>query len=93
MEASDTASRYQSQRELSSEELPLEFMMNALRLKRGFPLQLFSQRTGLDIANIEAQLSVCRQRGWLTYESDNDMLCTSERGWGFVNEVLQVFLT
>jgi len=92
MAANDIASRYQSRRELSEEELPLEFMMNALRLKGGFPLHLFSQRTGLDVARIEPQLNVCRQRGWLEYEAESDILRSSERGWGFLNEVLQVFL-
>ena len=41
---------------LGASEIPLEFMMNALRLPPGFALPLFEQRTGQPISAIEVPL-------------------------------------
>src|SRR6185503_1278483 len=38
-------------------ELPFEFMLNALRLIEGFPLELFTQRTGLPITTINEKMN------------------------------------
>lgn len=40
-------------------ELPLEFLMNALRLNEGFSLTTYSQRTGLGETSLEPALSAC----------------------------------
>jgi len=48
---------------VANEELPSEFMMNALRLLAGVPEELFTQRTGLPLDSIEAQLSKWRRMG------------------------------
>src|SRR5690606_21192141 len=37
---------------VAPEELPLEFLMNALRLDEGFALELFEARTGLPLRSI-----------------------------------------
>ena len=42
--------------EVTRAELPFEFMLNALRLKEGFALQDFSDRTGLPLSAIEKPL-------------------------------------
>ncbi len=47
---------------VASEDLPGEFMMNALRLTDGVPLALFSERTGLPLAAIEKSALAGRQR-------------------------------
>src|SRR5206468_3861830 len=39
-----------ARQEVASHELPFEFMLNALRLVRGFDTATFSERTGLDWA-------------------------------------------
>ena len=71
-------------------ELPFEFMLNALRLKDGFELRLFAERTGLSIAAIDAAVHTAVQRGWL--ERDAGALRPSARGFDFLNDVQQLFL-
>ena len=42
-------------RQVGPDELPFEFMLNALRLKDGVAATLFSERTGLSLAVIAHQ--------------------------------------
>ena len=73
---------------INIDELPLEFMMNALRLIEGCEEALYSERTGLPLADIEQQLSALRQGGLLV----NDQLATTDKGLLFLNSVLETFL-
>ena len=57
------AAAIQEQRRLSAEELPFEFMMNALRLNEGFTAALFEARTGLPMSTIEPKLAKLAKRG------------------------------
>jgi len=91
MEARDTAARYQSLRHLTAEELPLEFMMNALRLNAGFAIEQYSQRTGLAFADIAEVINQCQQRGWLQLDAARDWLRITSHGQRFLNDVLQRF--
>ena len=43
--------------EVSRDNLPFEFMLNALRLREGFALQDFMDRTGMPLSRIEAPLA------------------------------------
>lgn len=78
-----------NQQTVSQAELPLEFMMNALRLCEGAPRELFQQRTGLTLDTIAAPLANLRQRGLLV--SDASRLCASTLGLQFLNELLSDF--
>jgi oxygen-independent coproporphyrinogen-3 oxidase len=49
--------------EVPRSELPFEFMLNALRLKDGFVLQDFSDRTGLPLSAIEQPLQEAQAKG------------------------------
>ena len=75
---------------IAAEDLPFEFMMNALRLREGVASALFSQRTGLDFALIAATVADLRSRGWLVAD-DNRLQCTP-LGWRYLNTVLDEFL-
>ncbi|CAN0146232.1 unnamed protein product, partial [Phaeothamnion confervicola] len=44
-------------RTVTRADLPFEFMLNALRLLEGVPVALFRERTGMEIASIEAALA------------------------------------
>ena len=68
-------------------DLPLEFMLNALRLKHGAPQRLFSARTGLSIKSIATQLQSARAAGLL----HRQRLQASAYGWRFLNDTLQHF--
>ncbi|PID44669.1 MAG: YggW family oxidoreductase [Proteobacteria bacterium] len=73
---------------IKAEELPFEFMMNALRLKNGVHTDLFSQRTGLPATVLEKGLTRGRQKGLLR---TNRLACT-ETGFHFLNETLGLFM-
>lgn len=51
--------------EVSRADLAFEFMLNALRLKDGFDLQLFAERTGLALSAVAPALEQAEQRGLL----------------------------
>jgi oxygen-independent coproporphyrinogen-3 oxidase len=71
-------------------DLPFEFMLNALRLKDGFNLQLFCQRTGLALSAIEAALDQAQRKGLI--ERDQARLKPTARGFDFLNDLQSLFL-
>jgi len=77
------------QKILASTELPLEFMMNALRLNRGFDNELYQQRTGLALSELEQTLTTLQKRGLL--ERDGHRIAPTDLGRRFLNELLAVF--
>ncbi len=76
---------------LSAEDLPFEFLMNALRLTSGVELKLFSERTGLSTDALQDGLRQAHQRGLLS--TDPKRLAASAQGQLFLNDLLQIFLT
>ena len=70
-------------------ELPLEFVMNHLRLKQGFTVDTYQTRTGLTIDTLEPALSNCLKEGLLIYRN-NHYYC-SEQGWNFMDNILEKF--
>ena len=71
-------------------ELPLEFMLNALRLPDGFPVGLFQERTGLPFSTIAAPLKDAEEKGLI--ERDLKRIRPSAKGQRFLNELLGLFL-
>jgi putative oxygen-independent coproporphyrinogen III oxidase len=71
-------------------ELPFEFMLNALRLVDGFPLDLFTQRTGLPVTAITAELDRAETDGLA--ERTHAHVRPTLRGRRFLNELMQRFL-
>lgn len=83
------ADKRSSQRELQAQELPIEFMLNALRLNAGVDIDLLSQRAGLQEQDIAEQLAQARARGLM--ENDAQRLQPSELGRRFLNDLLSIF--
>jgi len=77
-------------RELTCEDLPFEFMMNALRLTEGFPVALFAERTGLPITAAQAPLAVAEAKGLI--ERDRRRIRPTPLGRRFLNDLLGLFL-
>ena len=77
------------ERWLQAEELPLEFLMNALRLCQGVPSSLLLQRTGVDPAGLQAELEDLRRRGLM--EANPARLQATQLGLRFLNELLATF--
>lgn len=75
---------------LSSEQLALEFVMNALRLTDGVELATFIASTGLTPAALEPQRQQLIDRGLL--DANPDRLKTTPLGQRFLNEVLASYM-
>ena len=65
-------------------------MLNALRLKEGFALARFSERTGLPLSAIERPLAEAERRGLL--ERDLQWVRPTPRGFDFLSDLQQLFL-
>jgi oxygen-independent coproporphyrinogen-3 oxidase len=76
--------------EVSRGELPFEFMLNALRLKGGFALQDFSERTGLALTAIQAPLEQAERQGLLA--RDFQRVWPTARGFDFLSDLQALFL-
>ena len=77
------------QSEIKPNEFIFEFLLNALRLKNGFSYESFETNTGIDrerlidaCQNVDAELLIISDSG----------IRTSDRGYRFLNDVLQQFL-
>ncbi|UUY09264.1 radical SAM family heme chaperone HemW [Pseudomonas sp. J452] len=78
------------ERLLTTDELPFEFLMNVLRLSEGVPAALFSERTGLPLAQLDGARREAEARKLLL--SDPQRLTASREGQLFLNDLLQHFL-
>ena len=77
-------------RTIDANDLPFEFMLNALRLAEGVPLALFLERTGLSFAALAEPLDVARRRGLL--DGPPGLIRASPLGQRFLNDLQQIFL-
>lgn len=76
--------------EVSRAELAFEYMLNALRLKDGFALPQFTERTGLPVTAIAQALEQAERRGLI--ERDLGRVRPSVRGFDFLNDLQALFL-
>ena len=76
--------------EVDRSELPFEFMLNATRLKDGFQLARFSERTGLPLTALQHALAEAERQGLI--ERDFTWLKPSLRGFDFLNDLQSLFL-
>ena len=72
------------------EQLPFEFMLNALRLTDGIPAGLFAERTGLPLSAISRQLDLAEARGLL--QADPTRIRPTTLGSRFLNDLQSIFL-
>lgn len=76
--------------EVGRADLPFEFVLNALRLREGFSLQDFTERTGLPLSAIDAPLHEAQARGLI--ERDFARVRPTERGFDFLSDLQALFL-
>ncbi|WP_322978856.1 radical SAM family heme chaperone HemW [Pseudomonas sp. C11] len=87
----DPGKAYQAgERRLDADELPFEFLMNVLRLTDGAPAELFAQRTGLSLAQLDVARREAERLGLL--QADATRLVATAKGQLFLNDLLQLFL-
>ena len=75
---------------VTADQLPFEFMLNALRLNEGVAMDIFLARTGLSTEAIATPLHEARAKGWLT--DDAEHLQATTLGRRFLNDLIEVFL-
>ena len=75
-------------RVLEGDELPIEFMLNGLRLNAGVHERLFPERTGLDLSALSEQRDFAIKQGLL---ENNDRLQPTRQGRLFLNNLLEMF--
>ncbi|HTN33252.1 MAG TPA: radical SAM family heme chaperone HemW [Marinobacter sp.] len=69
-------------------ELPLEFLMNALRLRNGVEENMFTSHTGLPLSSVAVQLQVLRKEELL----EKHRIQATDLGRRYLNSVLERFL-
>ncbi len=74
---------------IKPQELPVEFMMNAMRLKNGVDQNLFFQTTGLLLSQMEHAIKQCEEKDLLIKTETH--IKPTEMGFNFLNEILSEF--
>lgn len=75
---------------IDSNDMALEFLMNALRLNDGFSTALFEQRTGQKLSDILPQLEALKQKSLV--HQNGDQFSTTTLGQRYLNDVIETFL-
>ncbi|AEI76258.1 oxygen-independent coproporphyrinogen-III oxidase-like protein YggW [Cupriavidus necator N-1] len=90
MERALAGNAVQEARDVGADELPFEFMLNALRLTDGVPASSFHDYTGLPLHTISKQLAEAEKKGLL--EADLTTIRPTELGRRFLNDLQEMFL-
>ena len=75
---------------VTAADLPFEFVLNALRLREGFTLPLFAERTGLSPSVLDDALQAALARGLV--ERDGAHVRPTVRGFDFLSDLQALFL-
>jgi oxygen-independent coproporphyrinogen-3 oxidase len=81
-----------NQHEVARSDLPFEYMLNALRLREGFELSRFTERTGLPLSAIEAALAQAQVRGLVARDEAAGTVRATARGFDFLSDLQALFL-
>ncbi len=86
-----TGSRIVNRRTVALKETAIEFMMNAMRLKKGVAAHLFLAHTGLPLNHFQGALELAQKAGLLHWDYQN--LRPTEKGFLFLDDLLSIFTT
>ncbi len=90
MQGAEAGRAVAQEEEVGRAQLPFEYMLNALRLKEGFALAEFSERTGLPLTAIARPLARAEQLGLLA--RDFQRAWPTERGFDLLSDLQALFL-
>jgi putative oxygen-independent coproporphyrinogen III oxidase len=76
---------------VSKKKLPLDFMLNALRLYQPLSYDLLKGRAGISIMTIKKQLQSAENLGLIELKEKEGVIITTERGKNFLNDLLEIF--
>jgi len=88
--AARDGSQLAQHQEIKRKSLPFEFMLNALRLKDGFDINEYLERTGLPVSGIQKPIQEAIEKGFLTQK--DSWLQPTTRGFDFLNDLTSLFL-
>ncbi len=71
-------------------DVVMEFALNVMRLRHGFPATLFQERTGLPGSLLDAPFARAEANGWLT--RDAGYVRPTAFGYRFLNDLQSLFL-
>lgn len=78
--------KFGTTQQIETSDLPLEFMMNCLRLKSGLPEAGFTDRTHLPLSSIADFLQRNKERGLLR---QGPVIQTTAKGYRYLNSLLE----
>ena len=78
--------------EVIEADRPLEFLLNALRLRRGFRQSEFEQRTGVPFSTIAKKVESLSNSGMLALDKADSRVRATDKGYQLLNSVLVEFL-
>lgn len=82
--------RISSEKILTRDDATFEFMMNALRLNKGFETEIFQHHVGLPISTVEKALHQAEEQGWITWDLKN--IKPTDSGRQYLNNLLELFM-
>ena len=81
-----------NEHEVARRDLPFEFMLNLLRLREGFELQRFTERTGLPLSAVAKAIALGREKGLLEADDGGRTVRPTARGFDFLSDLQALFL-
>lgn len=75
---------------IPKDQLPIEYLLNVLRMPEGFATSAFEAATGLGFELIQKQVSSLQAQELLSFEDSH--IRPTEKGQQFLNSVLETFL-
>ncbi len=81
-----------NEHEVKRRDLPFEFMLNTLRLREGFAIARFTERTGLPLSAVREGLALGQQRGLLEHDEAAGQVRPTARGFDFLSDLQALFL-
>ena len=76
--------------EINENDRPLEFLLNALRIKQGFSMKTFENRTGVPFSTIGKKVEYLVSKDLLS--QNDEWITTTEKGYRLLNSLLEEFL-
>jgi oxygen-independent coproporphyrinogen-3 oxidase len=92
LEAIEAGGAGLERRTISPDDVPFEFMLNALRLLDGFDALQFQARTGLPLESLQPILATARSRGMIEPDGALGTCRPTEFGRRFLNDLQVLFL-
>jgi putative oxygen-independent coproporphyrinogen III oxidase len=81
-----------NQHEVARRDLPFEYMLGALRLRGGFALSRYTERTGLPLSSVRPALQAAHAKGLLRLDEAAGTVVPSVRGFDFLSDLQALFL-